>query len=195
MCNGCYKNLMSVPTDSRRAALADEIASIVLAEGLDALALRGLAARLSTSGRMLLYYFGSKDALVRAALARVSARLDVILSAQAAGAPVTPGVFMAGIFALSDDARIAPFVRVWADVIARAARGEAPYREVAADIIAAWLGWIEGRLAGANAGQAAAILSIVEGVALLEAARPGTTRDARAYLTRMLDGSAAHARR
>jgi AcrR family transcriptional regulator len=179
---------MSAPTDSRRAALADEIASIVLAEGLDALALRGLAARLSTSGRMLLYYFGSKDALVRAALARISARLNLILSEQAA-ARVTPGVFMAGIFALSDDSRIAPFVRVWADVIARAARGEAPYGEIAADIIGAWLGWIESRLVAADAGQAAAILSIVEGVALLEAARPGTTRDARGFLARLLDRS------
>jgi AcrR family transcriptional regulator len=177
---------MLAPTDSRREALANKIASIVLQEGLDALALRGLAARLSTSGRMLLYYFGSKDELVRKTLAVVSARLDAILS-EPAETPVTPGALIAGMFALSDEARVAPFLRLWADVIARAARGEAPYNEVAADIIGAWLARIEGRLVAAAAGQAAAILSIMEGVALLEAARPGTTRDARVFLTRILD--------
>ena len=76
---------------SRRAELVEAIAAIVLEHGLDALALRGLAARLSTSGRMLLYHFGTKDALVRAVLAGISERMAVLQAAAAPGAPEDAG--------------------------------------------------------------------------------------------------------
>ncbi len=46
----------------------------VLSEGLIGLTLRPLAAALGTSDRMLLYHFDSRDALVSAVVARVTAR-------------------------------------------------------------------------------------------------------------------------
>lgn len=177
--------------DRRRAELAGRIATIVLAEGLEALALRGLAARLSTSGRMLLYYFGTKDALVIQTLRRVSDRLTDILAARPQQEKVSSGQFLAAALAVSADPVMAPYMRVWTEVIARGARGEAPYQGVAAETVGAWLAWIESRLvadpADSGNGRAAAILSIVEGVSLLEAARPGTTGHARNVLVRAMD--------
>ena len=187
---------MAAPHESeerirRRDALADEIASLVLRDGLGELGLRGLAARLSTSGRMLLYYFASKDALVVAVLGRISVRLGAVMAAHSTGAPVAAGDFLAQVLALSQDPGVAPFMRVWTEVVARGARGEEPYAVIAAQSVGQWLGWIDSRLLpeARRPGMAAAILSIVEGVTLLEMARPGTTLAARALLPGLLDGT------
>ena len=175
----------------RRAELVDAIATIVLEDGLDALALRGLAARLSTSGRMLLYHFGTKDALVRAVLACISGRMAVLQDAAASGAPESPGRFLHDMMQAALDPVRAPFLRVWTDVIVRAARGEAPYREVADQAVKAWLDWIAGRLTPSpdNEAKAVAVLSIMEGITILEMARPGTTEQARRLLPALLDRS------
>jgi AcrR family transcriptional regulator len=58
----------------RRDALLDSIADYVLAHGLADMSLRPLAAALSTSPRMLLYHFVSKEQLVAEALAAARAR-------------------------------------------------------------------------------------------------------------------------
>ena len=182
---------MPAKETARRAELVEAVATIVLEEGLDALALRGLAARLSTSGRMLLYHFGTKDALVRAVLACISGRMAVLQDAAAAGAPESPGRFLHDMMQAGLDPARAPFLRVWTDVIVRAARGEAPYREVADGTVRAWLDWIVGRLLPSpdNEAKAAAVLAIMEGITILEMARPGTTEQARRLLPALLDRS------
>ena len=174
---------------ARRAELVEAIATIVLEDGLDALALRGLAARLSTSGRMLLYHFGTKDALVRAVLACISGRMAVLQDAADAGAPDTAAKFLGDMMRAGIDPATAPFMRVWTDVIVRAARGEAPYREVADRTVGAWLDWIAGRLLPSPDGEAraVAVLAIMEGITILEMARPGTTERARSLLPTLLD--------
>ena len=180
------------PNDTaRRAELTDAITAIVLEDGLDALALRGLAARLSTSGRMLLYYFGTKDALVRAVLWRISERMAVLQDAAASGGRQTAGDFLATMMQAGIDPATAPFMRLWTEVIARAARNEAPYRDVADQTVRAWLDWITGRLLPSpdNDAKAAAVLSIMEGITILEKARPGTTDQARRLLPALLDRS------
>lgn len=174
----------------RRAALVEAIATIVLAEGVGVLGLRGLAARLSTSGRMLLYYFGSREALVLAVLARISERMAGLLANHSTGPLLTPGAFVTQVLALADAPEVAPFMRVWTDIVARAAQGEAPYARVAADAVGGWLDWIESRLVPGDGGRdrAVVILSVVEGMTLLEMARPGTAAGARTLLSGALDG-------
>ena len=176
---------------ARRAGLADDIASIVLADGLGELGLRGLATRLSTSGRMLLYYFGTKEALVIAVLTRISERMGVIQAAESGGAMLTPGAFLARVLELARMPDIVPFLRVWTEVVARGARGEAPYDSFAAHTVGEWITWIDSRLlpASRRPGQAAAILAIVDGITLLEMARPGTTIQAQTLLPGLLDGT------
>jgi AcrR family transcriptional regulator len=65
----------------RRAELAEGALRYVLDEGLLGLSLRPLAAALGTSDRMLIYHFGSKDALVADVLLRASERLVAALPA------------------------------------------------------------------------------------------------------------------
>jgi AcrR family transcriptional regulator len=177
--------------EARRDELTDRIAAIVLADGLESLTLRVLAEKLATSGRMLLYYFKTRDDLVVATLRRISARLNSVLAQRPRQTGLTPGAFLAGALATSSDPAIGPFVRVWTEVIARAARGEQPFQQVVSDIVISWLDWIESQLIEtadpADRTRATAILSIVEGSLLLEAARPGSTTTARAYLVQVLN--------
>lgn len=70
------------PTPSaRQAELLDLAYRYVLEHGLADLSLRPLAAAVGSSPRVLLYLFGSKDALVRALLARArTEELDLLAS-------------------------------------------------------------------------------------------------------------------
>ncbi len=180
---------MALSDSTKHADLIEAITTIVLQEGLDALALRGLADRLSTSGRMLLYYFGNKDALIRAVLARISERMTPLQEAALAGVQVSPGQFLTAMMQASGNPQIAPIMRVWTEVVARAARGETPYREIADQTVVEWLDWINSRLLPDpdNDARARAILSIMEGLTILEMARPGTTDPARRLLPALLD--------
>ena len=62
------------PKTNRRAEWTETATDYVLEHGLIGLSLRPLAADLGTSDRMLLYHFGSKDALVAAVLRSANAR-------------------------------------------------------------------------------------------------------------------------
>lgn len=59
---------------SRRDELLDQATDHVLEHGLIGMTLRPLAAAIGTSDRMLLYHFGSRDALVSAVVARTTER-------------------------------------------------------------------------------------------------------------------------
>ncbi|AZV38721.1 TetR family transcriptional regulator [Komagataeibacter xylinus] len=176
---------------ARHAALTAEIATIVLHEGLGDMSVRALAARLGTSDRMLLYYFTTREQMILAVLHEISDRLSHLLAGHSTGPRLSPGQFLTRVLALAHEADVAPFMQVWTDVIARGARGMQPYDSVARDVVRGWMAWIDSRLTapptGAQPGRAAAILSIVEGISLLEAASPGSTAGVSAYLASLLD--------
>lgn len=59
---------------NRQEELLEAVAEHVLRHGLIGLTLRPLAAAIGTSDRMLVYHFGSRDALVSAVVAAIGAR-------------------------------------------------------------------------------------------------------------------------
>lgn len=70
----------------RREELLDVVTDHVLSAGLIGLTLRPVAAAVGTSDRMLIYHFGSRDALVSAVVNRAGERSIAAVSAMA-GAP------------------------------------------------------------------------------------------------------------
>jgi AcrR family transcriptional regulator len=62
------------PNPVRRAELLERIADYIMAHGLADLSLRPLAKAVGTSGRMLVYHFGSKEQLLVAAIEAVRNR-------------------------------------------------------------------------------------------------------------------------
>ena len=68
----------------RRAELLEKVVEALLENGAVAMSLRPLAERVGTSARLLIYHFGSKEALVGAALAEVRLHIGASLAARAA---------------------------------------------------------------------------------------------------------------
>jgi AcrR family transcriptional regulator len=77
---------------SRRDELLDRVTDYVLGHGLIGLTLRPLAAATGTSDRMLIYHFGSRDALVSAVVARSTERAIVEVEALPAAPSVRSAV-------------------------------------------------------------------------------------------------------
>lgn len=158
----------------RREAAIERMADHVLAEGLGAATLRPLAAAAGTSDRMLLYYFVDKDELLAATLDRVAARMIVALD------EVIPATPQKSFGALLDQAwialaseRLQPFMPLWLDLAAGAARGLQPHREIAGRIADGFLSWVSIRLLPEDDGKpspmAPLFLAVIEGSHLLSA--------------------------
>lgn len=150
--------------------LIDKLADHVLAAGLAASSLRPLARAAGTSDRMLLYYFADKDAVIAAALERIAARMIALLAMAAPPRPLAPTALRDHLAPLLADPGVWPFMRVWLDMAARAAQGDAAIRAVGARIGQSFLDWLGCHLdvpEAARAGAAARLLIEIEGTVLL----------------------------
>jgi AcrR family transcriptional regulator len=164
--------------EARREEVLDLVADHLLREGLAGASLRPLAAAAGTSDRMLLYYFADKDELLAGALGRVAERLARLLDADLAagrGAPVLayPDL-LAQVWTAVRGESLRPYMRLWLDLAARAARGDEPYLGIAGRITDGFLAWAEARLSverqEERAPLAALLLATVDGAMLLDAA-------------------------
>ena len=76
----------------QRDELLEKVTDHVLAHGLIGLSLRPVAAAVGTSDRMLIYHFGTRDALVSAVVARTTERAVQVVADLSAAATVRAGV-------------------------------------------------------------------------------------------------------
>ena len=77
---------------NRQEELLDAVSEHVLRHGLIGLTLRPVAAAIGTSDRMLVYHFGSRDALVSAVVAHIGARSVEAVDALPGARTVRAGV-------------------------------------------------------------------------------------------------------
>ena len=156
----------------QRAAITQVLCGHLLENGLQQTSLRQLAKAAGVSDRMLLYYFEDKaDVLaevMQAIASRFTQHLDMAL-------PTGEVRSMAEVFEevtlLSAQPDVQPFMNIWIETIAAAARGTEPYKSAAIEIASGFLTWIEARLApGPEAPEkAAAVLTLIEGLAVMGA--------------------------
>jgi AcrR family transcriptional regulator len=135
-----------VSLDTKRAAIAQAVADFILAEGLEAASLRPIAKAAGLSDRMLLYYYRDKAAVIEAALTCAAERLRQHLEASVSGPRLERAALLSHLAAQMDAPELAPFVRLWLDIAARAARGETPFTTVGETIARSFLAWSESRL-------------------------------------------------
>lgn len=166
---GLKRDQQAAEKAAKRDALATALGDIVLAEGLEALSLRPMAARLGTSDRMLLYCFGTKAALIADALASVSQRLATSLSSASPSPRSTPREVIGIAVDLLAGLDVKPFMALWTEIVARAVRGDAVFQSVVDRTMGAWSDWIVARTefpAGADpARSAVGMLALIEGIA------------------------------
>jgi len=163
----CAQGPRVTPTD-KRSDLIDHMADFVLARGLAAASLRPLAAAAGISDRMLLYYFKDKPAVIAAVLHCLAQRLTTRLSASASPQPLPAGRLRRHLFQLTSSDEVWPYMQLWLEIAARAARGDAFFFAVGHQIGQGFLGWIAAQLEGANPTEALRLLTLVEGRLLLK---------------------------
>lgn len=121
-----------------RDDLLERVIAHVAATGLADQSLRELAAGAGTSHRMLIYHFGSHAGLVAAIAASIEAQQREVLAELSADAP-GPGELQRRLWAQVSDPAIAPFVRLFFDVLGLALAGRAGTEQFRADLIEPWL--------------------------------------------------------
>jgi AcrR family transcriptional regulator len=132
------KEVTVVSEAGRRDELVEGALAYVLRRGLADLSLRPLAAALGTSDRMLVYHFGSKQALIDQVLDRASTDLAaIVLDEMAAGGTGAERLANLWDHLASPDAE--PYLRLWFEVQGLALMGRAPYDESAPRLLRAWV--------------------------------------------------------
>ncbi len=156
-----------------RDTLLPLLANHVLAHGLGQASLRPLAKAAGTSDRMLLYHFGTKEALVTALLGYLAQAYAAALDAALAGERATTrGQALARILKHARGEDMRPFMQLWWEIVAGSARGAEGYRPAAQAMMGELLGWLEGQMPEGDpdpAGGARYLLTLIEGTMMLSA--------------------------
>ena len=130
-----------------RETLLPRLAEHVLEHGLAGASLRPLAKAAGTSDRMLIYHFGSKDELVIALLEHVAGMYSGALEMAYPSEPATSRRDCAQrLLAIGRAPMFAPFLRLWWEIVAGAAKDDAAYRASAAAMMDSQLAWFEAHL-------------------------------------------------
>jgi AcrR family transcriptional regulator len=168
--------------ETRRAAAVRLMADHLLEAGLAGASLRVLATAAGTSDRMLLYYFIDKDELIAAALGEVAGRMVPVLEAAAGPQPRPYEVLLRELGETLRRPQVQPFMRLWLELAAFAARGEQPYLAVAGAMADGFLAWIAARLDVAPGDDrtelAARLMTTVDGAVILDAVGRPAVADA-----------------
>ena len=107
----------------KKEALLSAAADYVVEHGLTNLSVRPLAAAVGLTHRTLLYYFGSRDALILAVLDEVRARdgryiRELIMAAMTAGSGSGPGHLLRVAWSAFNAPERMPYVRLFQEVFA-----------------------------------------------------------------------------
>ena len=150
----------------------------VLTAGLNTASLRPLAAAAETSDRMLIYHFGSKDALIQEVLHHLASEmaggLDAMIPAKRYD---SEAVLVREIVALLRSDLFKPYLALWLEILSVAARDGTAHRETAKAIIGIFVDWIAARHPAGEVG-ARRVLPLIEGVVVMDAAGRSEIADA-----------------
>lgn len=162
-----------IARDEQRERVIERLCGHLLETGLSAASLRQLAGAAGVSDRMLLYYFADKAEVLAAVMQRLAGGMATQLDQVAAEGERLPRMALAARCAelvVADEFR--PYMALWVEAVAAAARKEAPFAEIVRQVTEGFLTWIESRLevpeGGDARGAAAMILALVDGLALVE---------------------------
>ena len=118
----------------------------MLAEGIAGSSLRALAKAAGTSDRMLLYYFTDKQEIVAATLRCVVDRFAVIIEG-APMPPAPPDAAAARLTRVMLAPALRPYLRLWLEIVAEAARGDRLCRAIGEEIGRKFLAWCADQVA------------------------------------------------
>ncbi len=129
---------------------------------------------------MLIYHFGDKEGVIAALLSYLAegftAGLDAMVPPQRF---TSQGALLTAIVAAMRAPMAAGYARVWLEIVAASARGEVAYARTGGAIIDGFVDWVQARLPeGAQPRDARALLTVLEGVMVMDAVGHGDVADA-----------------
>lgn len=147
---------------TRKEDLLEAVVDHVLAHGLIGLTLRPLAAAIGTSDRMLVYHFGSRDALVSAVVARTTERAIRAVEELPAARSVRAAVNQ--LWAASQTEPLHGCQDVYVQAAATGLLGREPYLSDARASNERWVGALRAHLvrSGANPRRVARVVTLVD---------------------------------
>lgn len=148
---------------NRRHDLTERMADFVLAHGLGAASLRPLAAAVGVSDRMLLYYFTDKSTAIAASLDTLGRRLSQTLASRTTRKPLPMGRLRTKLVRLVQEDALWPYMCLWLDLAALAARGDADCRATGQTFTRTLSSWIEAQLETHDPADAARLLVQIKG--------------------------------
>lgn len=159
--------------DTQREAVIERLAAHLLDHGLARISLRQLAQAAGVSDRMLLYYFADKAEVLATVMARVAGELSLRLAeAIPDGAPLRPAELVRRASEFTTGPEMRSYMRLWVEVVAAGAQGEAPFPAIVSQVMAGFRLWVDERMdlpAGADReGTAAAVIAMIDGLALVD---------------------------
>ena len=158
-------------TQMSKETLLPLLAGHVLQNGLSAASLRPLAKAAGTSDRMLIYHFGNKDDLIEQVLDYIadvySSALDAAMGEERA--PTRKEV-IARVLENMRNPAMKPFLALWWEIVAGAARGVKSHEEAAQKMMQRLLEWLEEQMPEGDPdpkGGACYLLTLTEGAQML----------------------------
>ncbi len=141
-----------------------------MAEGLSQLTFGRLAKRIGVSDRVIVYYFPTKDELIREVLVTLGSRLQAALS----GAFTTPAEdhlqLARAAWPHLAHVEVDAVFAIFFEFNGLAAAGREPYRTLATQLVADWSSWLESFFTGTRQRrrvEAETTLALIDGLLLL----------------------------
>ena len=131
---------------TKREIIIEHLADAFLQNGLGHTGLRGLGALAGTSDRMLIYYFGNKEALIKEVLEYISEQIASRLGQHIGDFPLDDSTLLDRMVAFGTSKDFKPYIQLWLEIVALAIRGEEPFTGVTRHLNHVWLGWIKDKL-------------------------------------------------
>ncbi|HBX38810.1 MAG TPA: hypothetical protein DEG76_16655 [Pseudohongiella sp.] len=153
-------------TDKKQAIRAS-IAAHLLATGISGHGIRALAKAADTSDRMLIYYFSSKDELLRESLMMIVDGLSIQLDQEVGDTRQSCTDLLETLTLLCQRPDWRPMTSLWFEIVGLAARGQEPFQSVACEIADAFIEWIAQHLPESEKSRAADLFAHLEGRMLL----------------------------
>lgn len=156
-----------------RQKLLPMMARHVLDNGMGSASLRPLAKAAGTSDRMLIYHFGNKEALIGDILAYIASRYSAQLDTAFGGTRAdTREQAIDRVLGITNNEQMRPFLALWWEIVAGAARDVPGYKENAQAIMQSLLIWFEQQLPIDDrdpSGGACTLLTLIEGAEMFSA--------------------------
>jgi len=133
-------------TEEKRAAIINRLAHALRDQGLGQTGLRGLATLAGTSDRMLIYYFGNKETLLRDVLDAMTAQISTILDEHLGNAQWDEDTLLKQLIQFGISTPFKPYLQLWFEIVGLAIRAQEPFASVNRHLNQNWLDWIGQKL-------------------------------------------------